>query len=140
MWSAPVLTKYWLLQLPATAAVALVLYLLQDTIDLPTWALWSIVAIWIAKDAVLYPLVWRSYDPSPVSTTRALEGAQGIALDRLAPSGYVRVNGELWHAELTDHSSPIEQGAPVRVRAVRGLTLLVDRQRGEGFHHPRGGH
>ncbi len=126
-----VLTKYWALQLPATAAVALVLYLLQDTIGLPTWALWSIVALWIAKDAILFPIVWRSYDPNPVHTAHSLEGAHGIALDQLAPSGYVRVNGERWHAELADRSSVIEEGASVRVQTVRGLTLLVEAERPE---------
>lgn len=131
MWSAAVLTKYWLLQLPGTAFVALILYLLRDTLGLPTWMLWSIIGIWVAKDVALYPLLWRSYDPNPIGTAHSLEGARGIAVDRLAPMGYVRVQGELWRAELTYPAAPVERGTPVRVHAVRGLTLLVEPEQQE---------
>lgn len=126
MWSAPVLAKYWTLQVPGAALVALLLYLLRDTLGLQTWMLWSIVALWMVKDALLYPIVWRSYDPSPADAWHALEGARCVAVDRLAPAGYVRMQGELWHAELVDRMSAVDRGAPVRVHAVRGLTLLVE--------------
>jgi len=37
-------------------------------------------------------------------------GLRGITEDRLAPSGYVRVHGELWQAEVVQNSPPIEKG------------------------------
>ncbi len=52
-------------------------------------------------------------------------GARGVAEDRLAPSGYIRVRGELWQTEVMGGDPPIEKGASVRVREVSGLTLLV---------------
>jgi len=52
-------------------------------------------------------------------------GAQGIAKERLAPSGYVQVRGELWKAELMEGSPPLEKGDRVRVEGVRGLRLVV---------------
>ena len=52
-------------------------------------------------------------------------GAQGIAKERLAPSGYVQVRGELWKAELMESSPPLEKGERVRVEGVRGLRLVV---------------
>jgi membrane-bound serine protease (ClpP class) len=52
-----------------------------------------------------------------------LVGATGEAAERLAPSGHVRVLGELWQA---NSSSELPRGARVRVVAVNGLTLEVE--------------
>ncbi|MGA8907842.1 MAG: NfeD family protein, partial [Acidobacteriaceae bacterium] len=54
----------------------------------------------------------------------ALVGTIGIAQEELAPRGQILVHGELWFAEST---SPVIAGQHVRVRSVRGLTLLVER-------------
>lgn len=52
-----------------------------------------------------------------------LIGATGETTDELAPSGNVRVLGELWEAR---SSSELPRGAPVRVVAVHGLILEVE--------------
>jgi membrane-bound ClpP family serine protease len=52
-----------------------------------------------------------------------LVGATGEAAERLAPSGHVRVLGELWEA---NSSSELPRGARVRVVEVRGLVLEVE--------------
>ena len=52
-----------------------------------------------------------------------LVGATGEAAERLAPSGHVRVLGELWQA---NSRSELPRGARVRVVAVDGLTLDVE--------------
>ena len=52
-----------------------------------------------------------------------LIGATGEATERLAPSGHIRVLGELWEAR---SSSEVPPGARVRVVAVNGLTLVVE--------------
>jgi membrane-bound serine protease (ClpP class) len=54
----------------------------------------------------------------------ALVGTIGIAQEELAPRGQILVHGELWFAE---SASPVVAGQHVRVCAVRGLTLLVER-------------
>jgi membrane-bound serine protease (ClpP class) len=54
----------------------------------------------------------------------ALVGTLGIAQESLAPRGQILVHGELWLAE---SPQPIQPGETVKVRAVRGLTLLVER-------------
>ncbi len=128
MWSTRVLGKYWALQLPGTALLILILYLLRDRLEIPTWLLWSIVAGWVVKDILLYPLLWRSYDPGYPMTAHAMEGAHGVVVERLDPSGYVRVRGELWRAELADGSRPVKEGERIRVEAMKGLTLLVQRE------------
>jgi membrane-bound serine protease (ClpP class) len=52
-----------------------------------------------------------------------LVGATGQVTERLAPSGQIRVLGELWKAR---SSSELPPGSRVRVVAVHGLTLEVE--------------
>jgi membrane protein implicated in regulation of membrane protease activity len=125
-WSARVVLRYTLFQLPALVILVLVLVLIRPWVDLPSWSIWVITGFWIVKDVILFPLVWRAYDRGKRPGDGGLMiGAGGIARGRLAPSGYVRVRGELWHAEVAEGGRPIELGEGVRVSDVRGLTLLV---------------
>jgi membrane-bound serine protease (ClpP class) len=52
-----------------------------------------------------------------------LIGATGEVIERLAPSGQIRVLGELWQAR---SSSKLPPGSRVRVVAVHGLVLEVE--------------
>jgi membrane-bound serine protease (ClpP class) len=52
-----------------------------------------------------------------------LIGATGVVTRRLAPSGTIRVLGELWEAR---SSTEVPAGARVRVVAVHGLALEVE--------------
>ena len=54
----------------------------------------------------------------------AMIGQIAVVTQALAPSGQVMVNGELWQAE---SAVPAERGEQVRVRALRDLTLIVER-------------
>ena len=129
MWSRVVLAKYCAIQLPATVLAIAILLLVEGRLEWPQWIVWTIVALWIAKDAILYPFVWRAYDPSdPAALPYPMEGATGIAVDRIDPSGLVRVSGELWRAELSRGAPGIEEGETVQVKARLGLTLLVERE------------
>lgn len=127
MWSSPVLAKYWAMQLPATVIVIVILLAVESGLGWPQWIVWTMVVMWVAKDAILYPFVWRSYDPGyPTALPYPTEGAKGVAVDRIDPSGLVRISGELWRAELARGARRIEEGEPVRVKARQGLTLLVE--------------
>ena len=53
----------------------------------------------------------------------SLVGATGEVSERLAPSGQVRVLGEIWEAR---SSSELPPGSRVRVVAVDGLILEVE--------------
>lgn len=125
MWSAQVLGKYWLLQVPEAALVVIILLALQHWFAIPTWVVWSLVALWVAKDAALYPFVWRSFDAGYPATLHSLDGEHGVATERLDRSGYVRVGGELWKAELAQDARPVEKDEGVQVQGTRGLTLIV---------------
>ena len=123
--SARILVRYALLQLPGLVLLILILILVQQWVDLPAWIFWGSIVVWVAKDALLYPFVWRAYDQDRPQGANTMVGMRGIAKDRLAPSGYIQIRGELWNAELMEGNPPIEKGEDVRVRGVRGLTLIV---------------
>jgi membrane protein implicated in regulation of membrane protease activity len=62
------------------------------------------------------------------SNVDALLGRQGKVLERIASHvpGQVRVNDEIWRAELApDITGPFEPGAVVTVAGVNGVTLQV---------------
>ncbi len=125
MWSASVLGKYWALQLPEAALVVVVMLLLKEWLELPAWLTWSLVGLWVAKDAAIYPFVWRSFDPTYPATQHSLDGERGVATERLDPSGYIRVRGELWRAELAHGVRQVEKDETVEVQSMRGLTVIV---------------
>ncbi len=55
-------------------------------------------------------------------------GKKGVAKERLDPSGYILVHGELWKAEVMDGGPPVEKGETVEVHGIRGRVLLVKRE------------
>ena len=98
---------------------------LHGWVGLPGWAAVTLVVAWALKDAALYPFLKASYEPDSRAVIERLVGLGGIAVEPLAPRGYVRVRGELWLAEPTAADVEIPQGHPVTIDAVRGTTLLV---------------
>ncbi|HPL88581.1 MAG TPA: hypothetical protein PLC21_15190, partial [Deltaproteobacteria bacterium] len=59
----PVFFRYVVLQiLGLIAFVMVLLFVRQWLFGFPLWLFWLLIAVWIAKDAALYPLVWRAYD------------------------------------------------------------------------------
>jgi membrane-bound serine protease (ClpP class) len=90
-----------------------------------------IVPVAIATGGValfLGRLAMRAQAQAPVTGAEGLLGARGRALTALGPDvfGQVSVHGEIWRAL---SSSPIAEGARVRVTALDGLTLSVEPER-----------
>jgi membrane protein implicated in regulation of membrane protease activity len=71
--------------------------------------------------------VRRAYEPSGPSGTDALIGAIGVVTSPLHDNGYVRIGPEFWRARSMPGVEPAEVGAAVRVGAVDGFMLLVER-------------
>ncbi len=71
----------------------------------------------------LVRIAWRARRNKVMIGPEALVGAIGVAQQEIAPQGQILVHGELWLAE---SDTPIAAGDHVRVRAVHGLTLLVE--------------
>lgn len=124
-WSHRAIIRYTLFQVPGIVLLVLVLILVRRWMEIPFWFFWGMIVLWVAKDVIMFPFVWRAYDPDHSQYPNSLIGSHGTAQDRLAPSGYVRIRGELWKAEVWGSDPPIEKGKSVRVMEVRGLTLIV---------------
>jgi membrane protein implicated in regulation of membrane protease activity len=103
----------------------------RSWVGLADWAAAGIIALWVIKDAVLYPFVRAAYRPDSEDGGSGMVGRPGVAPEGLRSSGYVRISSELWRAELRPGAEPVEPGGRVRVRAVRGLTLEVEPDDGE---------
>jgi membrane protein implicated in regulation of membrane protease activity len=117
---SPRLGRYLLLQAPGWIAVAAALAVLSWLAGLPAWIVAVGVAAVVVKDALMYRVVRHTLDPP----RGRLLGARGRAVERLDPSGYVRVDGELWRAEAV--GGEIAAGGEVVVREADGLTLRVE--------------
>jgi membrane protein implicated in regulation of membrane protease activity len=126
-----VLARYVLFQLPGWSLAILAGAAAVHWWDLAPTIAAVFVVLWILKDFVLFPFLRIAYDPQDASASSGLEGSLAVAEGPLEPSGYVRVGAELWRAELGGTSDRAPAGAALRVRAVRGLTLLVEPEAGE---------
>jgi membrane protein implicated in regulation of membrane protease activity len=113
-------TRYLLMQTPGWLAVAAGLGVLRWLADLPIWIVPVGIAAFVAKDLAMYRVVRPTLRPPP----ERLVGIRGRAIERLAPTGYVRIEGELWRGEAI--GGAIAAGAEVVVRESRGLTLHVE--------------
>ena len=116
--------KYVLLQLPGLALTVLVLLLLDHWLQFSGLLFWGIVVAWVAKDAILFPFVWRAYESENPAKGQDLIGKTAVAEEFLAPAGYVRVGAELWSARL-EEVERVPAGTKLVVTAMHGLTLTV---------------
>jgi membrane protein implicated in regulation of membrane protease activity len=125
-WSAGALGKYLVLQMPSWILLGVALLIARRWIEIPLWLFAALLGGWVAKDLLLYPFVWRAYASGGSTPKRPSPESRGIVIRELSPSGYVEVDGELWRAEASDPQQIIPQGNWVRVRDVRGITLVVE--------------
>ena len=100
---------------------ALVLLALRQAFGLPTWVVMLAFAVYVGKDLALYPVMRGVFQPPAPAIPI---GERARAVDRLAPSGLVRVHGELWKARA--RGGEVAAGAEVIVREAEGLTLIVE--------------
>jgi membrane protein implicated in regulation of membrane protease activity len=125
-WPARILFKYLLIQLPGWALWTLALILVQHWIHFPGWIIPLFVAVWVGKDIIMFPFVWRAYDSEYGQKGHPRSGDRGVVVKRLSPHGYVRIHGELWRAWMTGGEGSLSEGETVRVLEVQGLTLIVE--------------
>jgi membrane protein implicated in regulation of membrane protease activity len=118
--------RYLALEAPGWVLAAWILWLLTDREVLSPWLAALGWVLFVIKDFALYPWLRDAYAAGNPDASAALVGRTGEARERLAPSGYVRIGAELWRAELAPGSAAVESGGLVRVREVRGLTLVVE--------------
>ncbi|MDE0830396.1 MAG: NfeD family protein [Vicinamibacterales bacterium] len=117
--------RYALFQVPGLLILVGVVVGLYRWAMLPGWGAVALVAVWILKDAALYPWLRTAYEPDSRRVIERLIGLAGVAVEPLAPRGYVRVRGELWQAEPAEPDSTIDAGRAVTVHAIATDILLV---------------
>ncbi|HSF57511.1 MAG TPA: NfeD family protein [Candidatus Binatia bacterium] len=117
--------KYLLFEIPQWFLLALILWVLVETTDLPVWAVQGFFVVWVLKDLALFPLVRNAYENNAKTGTEQLIGVKATTQDRLDPEGFVRIHGVLWKARAEPADQPINRDTVVTVCAARGLTLIV---------------
>ncbi len=120
------ITRYTLFQIPDLILLSLGLAAAVRWWDLSVLAAYGLVALWIAKDVILYPILRVAYESDSSSGVDGIDGALGVVTQPLVPSGYVRLGSELWKAESVCDSGTISVGSAIRVVEMRGLTLIVE--------------
>ena len=121
----PLIARYVLLQLPGQVSLALILVILRQWLEIPAYIVWGLLGLWVAKDILLFPFLWRYYDPNQFPDRFRMVGRKGFALTCLNPNGFVQVQGERWQAELAAENPPIKKGTTICVDAIYGLKLKV---------------
>jgi membrane-bound serine protease (ClpP class) len=100
-------------------AILLALFVLDPPYEVPVVA--AAVAV-EAGEAFLW--IWLSRRRRVAVGVEALIGQTAEVVTPCRPFGQVRVQGELWRARC---DGGVDAGDVVRVRALEGLTLLVER-------------
>ena len=82
------LLRYAAFQVPGTVVVAGLAWAGHRYFGLAAWIAAAAVALWVVKDAVMFPFVRRAYEPDGAGGgVNDLVGARGTAEDDLAPAG-----------------------------------------------------
>jgi membrane-bound serine protease (ClpP class) len=88
------------------------------------------LAVGIAFGTITFGLAWlgfRARRNKVLTGPAAMIGKQALVRAAYTPhTGQVEVRGELWQARLESSPTPLVPGAPVLVKAVDGLTLIVE--------------
>ena len=134
--TARVALRYLLFQTPGWLVAAGILALSVDLFGVTGWLALAAFALFVAKDAVLFPFVRRAYERNPVPPHPV--GETGVAEDAIdGGEGWVRVGRELWRARRAPGAAAIARGEHVRVVALRGHVLEVEALAGEAALPPR---
>ena len=116
--------RYTALQVPGWVLALAGGWWIHTSFDAPGWLAPAIPLAWVVKDMALYPLLRSAYDVNEAPPVERLIGCRGVAIEPLAPDGYVRIGGELWRAR-TDDANPIAPHLAVEVVGAEGLVLSV---------------
>ena len=116
--------RYTALQVPGWVLALALGWWIRTSFDAPGWLPPAILLAWVVKDMALYPLLRSAYDVNEAPPVERLIGRRGVAIEPLAPSGYVRIGGELWRARASG-ATPIATDLAVEVVGAGGLVLSV---------------
>jgi membrane-bound serine protease (ClpP class) len=105
------------------------LFLFRDVDSMNLRPSWITLLVGIGGLALTFivgmPSMTRTRFATPTIGREWMIGAQGVALEELAPGGTVRVHEGSWRAR-TNRATPIPAGSAVNVVAIDGITLEVE--------------
>ena len=116
--------KYLLFQIPGWLIAAAVLAILVRLESLSKWLAVLCFFAWLLKDLLVYPFFRRAYEPGVTGSAR-LVGSRGTAEGDLAPTGYIRVRGELWRAVVSPADHVVRAGTEVEIVSAERMEVLV---------------
>ena len=125
MYNKETVRRYILFQIPELALTILILFLIRYFFDYPLWILWLIVFFSIVKDVFLFRFTWKSYVVHKKEDYAGVKGRTCIAQEDITKRGLVKLNGELWKAEV---SAPVSKGDVMIVTDVKGLLLMAQKE------------
>lgn len=109
--------------LPSWGIAVIAAVLLHQVAGVGAWIAAAVAVLWIGTDLLTFPRKRKYYTSEPVE--ERMLGETGLTVSTLDPDGHARIRGELWQAVSVD--GPLPEGTRVRVRSLRGLVLVVER-------------
>ena len=121
------IVSHGILAIGGTVSMALGSLMLFDAPEAGFRISWWVIISTVGATAGLFLFVvtagLRALARRPLLGPSGLIGQTAVAREPLAPEGQVAVQGEIWRA--VAEGEPIDEGAPVRIVDVQGLTLKV---------------
>lgn len=104
--------------------LAIILWVLpRFNINLPWWGLALVIIAFLVYAVTTFILGSRILRKKPVAGFTDMIGLTGRVASRLAPNGFIRVEGELWEAKA--ERGTINVGEEVTVVGQKGFKLIV---------------
>ena len=120
------LGRYLLFQAVGWALGTLALAALVYWDVMALWLAGVLLALFVAKDLILFPYVRKAYEPSATHGGESLLGAVARVERSLTPDGWVRLGAESWRARVPDGTRDVKEGESVEVREIDSLVLIVE--------------
>ncbi|OLC12019.1 MAG: hypothetical protein AUH29_18060 [Candidatus Rokubacteria bacterium 13_1_40CM_69_27] len=121
------IVSHGVLAIGGTISMALGSLMLFDAPEVGFRISWWVLIPTVGSTAGLFLFVVtagiRALARRPLLGHSGLVGRTGVARGRLAPEGQIAIQGEIWRA--VAEGEPVDDGAPVRIVDVQGLTLKV---------------
>lgn len=105
------------------------IFLYEPITGTSIWPSWLALVVGIGGITLAFtsgmPSMTRTRFATPTIGREWMIGADGVAVDAIAPEGVVRVGAAEWRAR-TNRATPIAAGGPLKVVAIDGVTLEVE--------------
>lgn len=110
----------------AAIAVLIVVVLPIFGINIPVWGTTAILTAYAVFCYIMYRISHPTILFNPVTAPEAIIGREGVVETGLKPTGYIRVDGELWKA--TSSGGDLQKGDTVVITHMEGLELTVEKK------------